>query len=140
MGWLSLAKYCEETLGGEVDYDEEFFICPECGEPIYADDYSDSELVACGCCPVCGMYLDDAVPVEKSIEDVVDFCDFSDCHSIDDKAWKISRKLNRMFEINDHVLDKSVSWVKINNGLLVVSVAWVDKVNKLCSKIISLTA
>ena len=41
--WEKLAKYCKKTYGVQVDWDEEFFICPECGEPIYKDDWRDSD-------------------------------------------------------------------------------------------------
>ena len=49
--WLQAAVYCEETFGVPVDMKEGFFICPECGEPIYEcdwDAYSEWE-----CCPIC---------------------------------------------------------------------------------------
>jgi hypothetical protein len=49
--WLEAAVYCEETFGVHVNMKEGFFICPECGEPIYEcdwDAYSDWE-----CCPIC---------------------------------------------------------------------------------------
>lgn len=36
--------------------EERFFICPECNEPIYEEDWSTDELMELGgCCPVCGM-------------------------------------------------------------------------------------
>lgn len=41
--WYNLAKHCEETYGTFVDYDEEFFACPECDEPIYSDDWELSD-------------------------------------------------------------------------------------------------
>lgn len=50
--WRYAAKYVEEELGGFVDWDEEFFTCPECGEPIYRSDWS--EHGQWEICPVCG--------------------------------------------------------------------------------------
>ena len=52
MLWENLAKYCQEVYGVFIDWEERFFICPECAEPIYEDDWSTDELG--GCCPVCG--------------------------------------------------------------------------------------
>ena len=49
--WELLALRCEKIYGVQVDFNERFFICPECGEPIYECDWSDDELETC---PVCG--------------------------------------------------------------------------------------
>ena len=49
MEWQLLAEYANEVYGAYVDWEERYFICPSCGEPIYEEDYSyfsDS-------CPVC---------------------------------------------------------------------------------------
>ena len=54
--WCKIAKYVEKTYNAYVDWDEEFFECPECGEPIYACDWESSELltdVGNFICPVC---------------------------------------------------------------------------------------
>lgn len=56
-----LGKYCEKTYG--VPYvnteDDCYFICPECDEPLLAEDWSDEELINGNdaCCPVCGYKL-----------------------------------------------------------------------------------
>lgn len=47
--WEEVAHIVEDVYGGYVDWDEEFYICPECEEPIYADDWSDIS----GTCPIC---------------------------------------------------------------------------------------
>jgi hypothetical protein len=49
--WEDCAKYCEENYGVYVDWEEEYFICPECDEPIYADDWDDHDLW--NLCPIC---------------------------------------------------------------------------------------
>ena len=49
--WERVAQYLEDEYGTFVDWDEKFFVCPECGEPIYECDWSDDELHSC---PVCG--------------------------------------------------------------------------------------
>lgn len=50
--WEVNAKIVESTYGGFVDWDERFYNCPECGEPIYECDWSSSELL--DLCPICG--------------------------------------------------------------------------------------
>ena len=52
-GWNWAAKVVEEEFGGYVNWDEEYFICPECGEPVYADDWDDSEFALVTICPIC---------------------------------------------------------------------------------------
>ena len=48
--WNEAAEYCENEFGSYVDWDEEFFICPECGEPLYKEDYESHRWAVC---PVC---------------------------------------------------------------------------------------
>lgn len=48
--WLETAKYCEETYGSYVDWHEQYFICPECEEPIYESDWEEYEFSSC---PIC---------------------------------------------------------------------------------------
>lgn len=52
MTWFEAAKYCEETYGVYVSYEEgdRFFICPECDEPILEEDWDGEDLTHC---PVC---------------------------------------------------------------------------------------
>ena len=49
--WYNAAKFCEETFGSYVEWSENFFICPDCGEPIYLVDWEDHD--SWGTCPVC---------------------------------------------------------------------------------------
>ena len=49
--WRYAAEYIEKHFGGYVDWEEEYFECPECGEPIYKDDWNDYE--SWTICPVC---------------------------------------------------------------------------------------
>lgn len=58
-----LTDYLVETYGvhsyleNEDDIDEEnlWFECGECGEPILFEDYGDDEELSCRfCCPICG--------------------------------------------------------------------------------------
>lgn len=46
--------YCATVFGSSFSYggDEgDFFICPECGEPVLHDDYNDGDFSEC---PICG--------------------------------------------------------------------------------------
>lgn len=51
--WESNAKYVERVYGSFVDWKERFYLCPECGEPIYECDWDENELCDM-ICPVCG--------------------------------------------------------------------------------------
>ena len=53
MSWLENANFVEAVCGAFVNREEEFYICPECGEPVYADDWSEAELSE-ELCPICG--------------------------------------------------------------------------------------
>ncbi len=65
--WEANAKYVEEVYGTQVDWEERFYICPECGEPIYEDDWS--ELNLCVLCPVCGFPENGEEEEEDEYED-----------------------------------------------------------------------
>lgn len=41
--WEHIARYVATTYDTEVNFNEEYFLCPECGEPVYACDYIDSD-------------------------------------------------------------------------------------------------
>lgn len=49
MNWNDLAQRTVDVYGGYVDWDERFFECPHCGEPIYACDWDEWNER----CPVC---------------------------------------------------------------------------------------
>lgn len=50
--WEANAKLVEEVYGGYVDWEERFYLCPECDEPIYECDWSTVELTK-HLCPIC---------------------------------------------------------------------------------------
>lgn len=49
--WKDAAKYCRREYGIQIDEGEGFFICPECGEPLYKEDWEDHG--NWDVCPVC---------------------------------------------------------------------------------------
>ena len=51
--WENNARYVERVYGAYVDWDERFYICPECEEPVYEDDWTENDLCD-SLCPVCG--------------------------------------------------------------------------------------
>jgi hypothetical protein len=51
--WERIARYCEEEYGTHIDWEDRFFICPECSEPIYECDWDEDELLACPVCEFC---------------------------------------------------------------------------------------
>ena len=60
--WFEASKIVTEEYGTQVDYEEEFFICPECGEPIYKEDTMEFETGTEDgntffICPVCEEHL-----------------------------------------------------------------------------------
>lgn len=55
--WEKNAKYCERTYGAYVDWEERFYICPDCGDTIYECDWTADELTA-EICPICGFSRD----------------------------------------------------------------------------------
>ena len=54
MTWEEAAKLCEVTYGVLVDYYDNYFICPFCDEPVYADDFCRWDYVMC---PICEEYF-----------------------------------------------------------------------------------
>ena len=56
--WEVNAKLVEKVYGGFVDWDERFYNCPECGEPIYECDWH-PDLLEKYLCPVCEFVEED---------------------------------------------------------------------------------
>jgi len=52
-GWEQNAHYVQDYYGCYVDWEERYYLCPECGEPIYEVDWDEDEL-AYELCPICG--------------------------------------------------------------------------------------
>lgn len=50
--WEKNAYIVETVFGGFVDWDERFYLCPECGEPVYEEDWCKEDLMVYFC-PIC---------------------------------------------------------------------------------------
>lgn len=50
--WLEAGTYCEEVYGMTMNTKEGYFVCPECGEPIFEEDWRDHD--GWEVCPICG--------------------------------------------------------------------------------------
>lgn len=68
MMWEARAKEVEEIYGGYVNWEEAFYICPECEEPVYKCDWNEDELTKF-LCPICedGCFNEDSA--EQDIEE-----------------------------------------------------------------------
>lgn len=56
--WEKAAKFCEETFGTFVDWEERFFICPECQEPLLEEDWDEHDFTTCPVCEIAFKELD----------------------------------------------------------------------------------
>ena len=62
--WESNANYVARVYGSFVDWDERFYLCPECGEPVYECDWDENTLCD-EYCPICGFMEEDAEEDEE---------------------------------------------------------------------------
>ena len=55
--WEEIAERVAEECGATVSAEDRFFICPECSEPIYEDDWKESDYIGfddeAWYCPIC---------------------------------------------------------------------------------------
>lgn len=50
--WKENAYIIETFFGGEVNWEERYYICPECGDCVYEKDW-DGSILAVHLCPIC---------------------------------------------------------------------------------------
>lgn len=50
MNWLVVGTYCEEEYGTSLNTKEGYFVCPECGELLYEDEWKHHNWETC---PIC---------------------------------------------------------------------------------------
>lgn len=83
--WEKNAIYVNDIYGAYVNWEDHFYKCPECGEPIYEDDWSEKELRDYFC-PVCEDYGWAGEDEDEDWEDDVDetgFDPYMGCYSDD---------------------------------------------------------
>ena len=57
MKWSEVAKVVENDFGMQVDWEERFFVCPDCGDVVYEYDFNKDSVLALGYCSICGAAL-----------------------------------------------------------------------------------
>lgn len=50
--WYKAAEYCEVIFGSFVNWDEGFFICPECADCVLRSDWEKNH-INWNVCPIC---------------------------------------------------------------------------------------
>ena len=51
--FLNAAEFCEHAYGIYNDAEEGFFVCPNCEEVIYFEDWNCAQTENWMCCPIC---------------------------------------------------------------------------------------
>ena len=64
--WEYNAKLVEKVYGSYVDWEERFYLCPECGEPVYECDWTDRDLMFV-ICPICNFVEDDDTDITPAL-------------------------------------------------------------------------
>ena len=85
--WERNAIEARNIYGAHVNWEERFYECPECGEPIYEDDWSERDLTEF-LCPICedGEYDVNRDFLDEDWEDEADetgFDPYMGCYSDD---------------------------------------------------------
>jgi len=68
MKWNEVAKVVENDFGMQVDWEERFFVCPECQDVVYECDFNKDSVLALGYCPICGTALAEECEYENFYE------------------------------------------------------------------------
>ena len=81
--WEKNAIYVNDTYGAYVNWEDRFYECPECGEPVYEDDWSERELRQY-LCPICedGDWTDEDEDWEDDVDET-GFDPYMGCYSDD---------------------------------------------------------
>lgn len=80
--WEKNAYEVINIYGGYVDWEERFYLCPECGEPIYECDWTRDELEHY-LCPVCEFDGEDEDDEPDWIDDDCGFDPYMGCFTGD---------------------------------------------------------
>ena len=65
MKWSEVAKVVENDFGMQVDWEERFFVCPDCGDVVYEYDFNKKSILTLGYCPICGAALTEECEYEN---------------------------------------------------------------------------
>lgn len=58
--WIQIAHLIEVNYDSLIDWNDRFFYCPECHEPVYEDEWEDFDLIDGNnnfICPICESIL-----------------------------------------------------------------------------------
>lgn len=55
--WFEAGGYCEEIYGMTMNTEENYFVCPECGEPVFEEDWIKHD--EWDKCPICGFVFEE---------------------------------------------------------------------------------
>lgn len=65
--WERVATFIEKEFDTYINWEEEFFVCPECGDPVFKADYPMIEVGML--CPICEFAPDE----EQGEEEIGDY-------------------------------------------------------------------
>lgn len=70
MSYWELAAALVEEQGSECNYEEGYFICPHCNEPVFEGDWTDDQMFKDNSviCPICNELLGDSYMIEEVSE------------------------------------------------------------------------
>ena len=70
MSYWELAAGLAEEQGSECNYEEGYFICPHCNEPVFEGDWTDDQMFKDNSvmCPICNELLGDSYMIEEISE------------------------------------------------------------------------
>lgn len=59
--WLQIAHLIEVNYDSLIDWNNRFFYCPKCHEPVYEDEWADLDFLDGNnnfICPICGSVIE----------------------------------------------------------------------------------
>ena len=59
--WLQIAHLIEVNYDSLIDWNDKFFYCPKCHEPVYEDEWASFDLIDGNnnfICPICGSMIE----------------------------------------------------------------------------------
>lgn len=70
MSYWEIAASLAEEQGSECNYEEGYFVCPHCNEPVFEGDWTDDQMFKDNSvmCPICNELLGDSYMIEEISE------------------------------------------------------------------------